>query len=371
MANVSLQNLSKRFGDVVAVDNISLDIRDKELMVLVGPSGCGKTTTLRLIAGLEKATSGNIIIGNKLMNFIPPYKRNIAMVFQNFALYPHMTTYGNIAFSLEVEKLPRNEVRKRVYDVAKMLEIDMLLDRRPAELSGGQKQRVALGRAVVRNPIVLLMDEPLSNLDAQLRVLMRSELKKLTREIETTTIYVTHDQVEAMTMGNRIVVMNEGQIQQVDTPDNVYNWPINIFVAKLIGSPPMNIFEAEVHYAANRAFLETESIKIELNNYQIKLLETSSYSGGKLLAGIRPECIRLESSEKISDNEGWAKVEVETIEPQGSDTILNLSWGQGRLVVRVDPETSYSEGDKLAVTFQSQMLRLFDPDTNRLLYKMD
>lgn len=367
MAKVSLINLTKKFGDVIAVNDLSLEINDKELVVLVGPSGCGKTTTLRIIAGLENVSSGQVIIGDRSMTNVPPYKRNIAMVFQNFALYPHMTAYENIAFSLEVEKLHKSEVRRRVEKLASMLEIESLLDRRPGQLSGGQKQRVALGRAIIRNPSVLLMDEPLSNLDAQLRVLMRSELKKLTRDLMTTTIYVTHDQVEAMTMGDRIVVMNEGQIQQEDTPYVVYNRPANLFVSKLIGSPAMNLFEAEIRFQDGSATLIFGNTSISLTDDQSHTLKDIKFSGGKLIAGIRPEAIRVEYPGTQLNGRGWSRAQVAIVEPQGSDTVLNLKWNLGSLVARVNPELSFQEGENVVVSFPAGRLCLFDPTTQLLV----
>ncbi|MBC7189544.1 sn-glycerol-3-phosphate ABC transporter ATP-binding protein UgpC, partial [Candidatus Aerophobetes bacterium] len=274
MAEVRLRNVTKVFGKVVAVKNFTLDIKDGEFIILVGPSGCGKTTTLRTIAGLEEVTSGEIYIGDRLVNDVPPKNRDIAMVFQNYALYPHMNVYQNMAFGLKLRKVPKDEIDRVVKRTAELLGIRELLDRKPKELSGGQRQRVALGRAIVRNPKVFLFDEPLSNLDAKLRIAMRAELLDLHQRLKTTTIYVTHDQLEAMTMGDRIVVMNEGLIQQVDTPQNVYDHPINKYVAGFIGSPSMNFIECAIVKKNGDLYARTKGMELKIPKDKAKLVES-------------------------------------------------------------------------------------------------
>ncbi|MDW7657951.1 MAG: sn-glycerol-3-phosphate ABC transporter ATP-binding protein UgpC, partial [Bacillota bacterium] len=291
MASVSLKNVYKRYeGGVVAVSDFNIDIEDKEFIILVGPSGCGKSTTLRMIAGLEEITEGEIYIGEKLVNDVQPKDRDIAMVFQNYALYPHMTVYDNMAFGLKLRKVPKDEIKRRVTEAAKILEIEHLLDRKPKALSGGQRQRVALGRAIVRDPKVFLMDEPLSNLDAKLRVQMRVEITKLHQRLQTTIIYVTHDQTEAMTMGTRIVVMKDGFIQQIDNPTNLYLHPQNTFVAGFIGMPPMNFINAKLTVKGDDVFLNFNDITIALPK-KYSTPEVKAYDGKEVITGIRPEAI--------------------------------------------------------------------------------
>ncbi len=365
MAEVKLENVTKRFGEVVAVNNVNLDIQDREFIVLVGPSGCGKTTTLRMIAGLEEVTEGKIYIGGRLVNDVPPKDRDIAMVFQNYALYPHMTVYDNMAFGLKLRKFPKEEIDRRVKAAAEMLGIENLLKRKPKELSGGQRQRVALGRAIVREPKVFLMDEPLSNLDAKLRVQMRAELKKLQRSLGVTTIYVTHDQTEAMTMGDRIVVMRDGIVQQVDEPLTIYEKPNNIFVAGFIGSPPMNFIDARLD--ENARVLDLGSIKLgipqDMQNFVAE--NAKDYLGKKVILGVRPEHIydvALIKTEEIIP-EDVAEMKIEVLEPMGTEVYLYLVEGPVSAVARVGSETKAKMGDRIRVMFDLRKMHLFDPIT--------
>lgn len=365
MAEVKLENVTKKFGDVVAVNNVNLDIKDKEFIVLVGPSGCGKTTTLRMIAGLEEITSGNIYIDGRLVNDVPPKDRDIAMVFQNYALYPHMTVYDNMAFGLKLRKYPKSEIDRRVKAAAEMLGIENLLKRKPKELSGGQRQRVALGRAIVREPKVFLMDEPLSNLDAKLRVQMRAELKKLQRTLGVTTIYVTHDQTEAMTMGDRIVVMKDGVVQQVDDPLTVYEKPNNVFVAGFIGSPPMNFIDATL--SSDAKFLDLGSFKLGIpSDMQSFVAEhAKDYLGKKVILGVRPEHIYEVSLIKTEDliPEAVADMKVEVLEPMGTEVYLYLVSGPVSIVARVGSDTKARMGENVKVMFDLRKMHLFDPVT--------
>ncbi|MDO5389391.1 MAG: sn-glycerol-3-phosphate ABC transporter ATP-binding protein UgpC, partial [Clostridia bacterium] len=295
MAELKLKNIVKKYPNgFVAVKNFNLDIEDKEFIIFVGPSGCGKSTTLRMIAGLEEISSGELWIGDKLCNTVDPKNRDIAMVFQNYALYPHMTVYDNMAFALKLRKVPKAEIDKKVREAAKILDIDHLLDRKPKALSGGQRQRVAMGRAIVRSPKVFLMDEPLSNLDAKLRVQMRSEISKLHQKLQTTFIYVTHDQTEAMTLGTRIVVLKDGVIQQVDTPQNLYNKPENLFVAGFIGSPQMNFINATVAKSGSDVTVNFGEYSLKLPEYKTKALIDGGYVGKEVTIGIRPEDVHDE-----------------------------------------------------------------------------
>ncbi|MGB9856552.1 MAG: ABC transporter ATP-binding protein [Dictyoglomaceae bacterium] len=363
MADVKLEGVTKKFGDVVAVNNVTLDIQDREFIVLVGPSGCGKTTTLRMIAGLEEVTEGKIYIGGRLVNDVPPKDRDIAMVFQNYALYPHMTVYDNMAFGLKLRKFPKDEIDRRVKAAAEMLGIENLLKRKPKELSGGQRQRVALGRAIVREPKVFLMDEPLSNLDAKLRVQMRAELKKLQRSLGVTTIYVTHDQTEAMTMGDRIVVMKDGVVQQVDEPLAIYEKPNNIFVAGFIGSPPMNFIDARLD--ENARVLDLGSIKLGIPQDMQGFVaeQAKNYLGKKVILGIRPEHIydvSLIKTEEIIP-EDVAELKIEVLEPMGTEVYLYLVEGPVSVVARVGSETKAKMGERIKVMFDIRKMHLFDP----------
>ncbi len=368
MAGVRLEHVYKRFeGGVTAVSDFTLDIDDKEFVILVGPSGCGKTTTLRMIAGLEEITEGEIYIDGKLVNDVQPKDRDIAMVFQNYALYPHMTVFDNMAFGLKLRKVPKDEIRRRVHEAAKILEIEHLLDRKPKALSGGQRQRVALGRAIVRNPKVFLMDEPLSNLDAKLRVQMRLEITKLHQRLQTTFIYVTHDQTEAMTMGTRIVVMKDGFIQQVDTPTALYDNPVNMFVAGFIGSPQMNFINARVVKREDGIHLLFEDNDIKLPEGKAKKLEGTDYINKEVVIGIRPEHIHDEAIyiESMPDSVINAKVDV--VEMLGAETYLYMTTGNTSLTARVNPRTKIRAGETVKLAIDANRIHMFDKDTERTI----
>ena len=355
MAEVRLENICKHFDEIVAVDDFNLSIKDKEFVVLVGPSGCGKTTTLRMIAGLEGITSGNIYIEERLINKLPAKERNIAMVFQNYALYPHMSVRENMSFSLEMHKRPKEEIKKRVQEAAEILGIEGLLDRKPKQLSGGQRQRVAVGRAIVRKPGVFLFDEPLSNLDAKLRVQTRVELKKLHERLATTAVYVTHDQVEAMTMGDRIVVMKDGLIQQVGGPLELYNTPANRFVAGFLGSPAMNFFEAELTGSGDSLFLQTGSFKIDLPLEKINVM--NGYGEKKVIVGIRPEDLVM-----VEDDVSGKAIQftVDVVEPIGSETYVVGNAGDIPLIAGVGRKTSVEAHQNISMEPINENLHLFD-----------
>ena len=361
MARVQLENITKKFGAVTAVNNVSLEIPDKQFTVLVGPSGCGKTTALRLIAGLEEASAGDIYIGERRVNDVPPKDRDIAMVFQNYALYPHMTVYDNMAFGLRLRKYPKSEIDRRVKEAAEMLGIGGLLARKPKQLSGGQRQRVALGRAIVREPKVFLMDEPLSNLDAKLRVQTRAEIKKLHARLRTTTVYVTHDQVEAMTMGDRVVVMKDGLVQQVDTPLNLYEKPANLFVAGFIGSPAMNFIDASITEVGGTFRLNADSFQVEVPRELAGAVKP--WAGKKVVFGIRPEDI-ADRALAGNANPAWTiRALVDVHEPLGSDVILYLTAGSHSFVARVDAHTQAKMGQTIEVVFDMRKMHLFNPET--------
>jgi multiple sugar transport system ATP-binding protein len=362
MAGVILRDVTKKINENVIVDGISLEVRDRELCVLVGPSGCGKTTTLRMIAGLEEVTSGEIWIGDRLVNGIPPKNRDIAMVFQNYALYPHMTAYENMAFGLKLRRHSKREIDIRVREAAEILNITHLLGRRPKELSGGQRQRVAVGRAIVRKPKVFLFDEPLSNLDAKLRVQMRTELSKLHHRLQTTMIYVTHDQVEAMTMGDRICVMKDGQIKQTDRPLEIYNQPATKFVASFIGSPPMNFMDVEVVRRGGHLWLEEGKVSLQL----LPTMEATvkPFVGKTVTLGVRPEDIY----DKVYAVNGGAPghsalATVEVVEPMGSEILLYLNTGKNTLVARVEPHNPARVNQEIELVFDMEKIHLFDKDT--------
>ncbi|MDH7481463.1 MAG: sn-glycerol-3-phosphate ABC transporter ATP-binding protein UgpC [Armatimonadota bacterium] len=368
MAGVILKNLTKTFKTVVAVKNMNLEIKDKEFLVLVGPSGCGKTTALRMIAGLEEVTEGEIYIGDRLVNDVSPKDRDIAMVFQNYALYPHMSVYDNMAFGLKLRKVPKQEIKRRVTEVAQMLGLTDLLDRKPKQLSGGQRQRVALGRAIVREPKVFLMDEPLSNLDAKLRVQTRAELIKLHRRLGITTIYVTHDQVEAMTMGDRIAVMRDGVVQQVDTPLGLYNNPANMFVAGFIGTPAMNFIEATLLKASDRYVVDAGSFKVVIPESKNGKFE--SYVGRKVIFGIRPEDIFDKALSPLvkPTEENTIKALVDVIEPMGPVCTMYLTTGNHNLVATIDADTKAKEATEMEIVFDMEKSHLFDPETEAAIY---
>jgi len=367
VAGVTLEHVTKRFGNVVAVHDANLEIKDKEFVVLVGPSGCGKSTTLRMVAGLEEITEGNIYIGDTLVNDIPPKDRDIAMVFQNYALYPHMDVYNNMAFGLKLRKFPRAEIDRRVKEAAKILGIENLLDRKPKALSGGQRQRVALGRAIVREPKVFLMDEPLSNLDAKLRVTMRAELSKLHARLQTTAIYVTHDQTEAMTMGDRIVVMKDGVIQQVGAPLEIYDNPVNVFVAGFIGTPPMNFLEVVLKREGDDYYVQNEALRLKIDPVRAREIKNiGAYVDKEVIFGIRPEDIddaKIHPGEP--DNTVVAMVDV--TEPMGSEVIAYFSKGENSFVARIDPHTEAKDGQEHPVKFNMRKIHLFDKETEMVI----
>ena len=354
MAEVVLEGIYKRFGNVTAVKDFDLHIEDEEFMVFVGPSGCGKTTTLRMIAGLEEISEGTLRIGDRVVNDVPPKDRDIAMVFQNYALYPHMNVHQNMSFGLRLRKTPKPEIERRVNEAATLLQIDHLLDRRPRELSGGQRQRVALGRAIVREPKVFLMDEPLSNLDAKLRVEMRASIKKLHLRLGVTTVYVTHDQVEAMTMGTRIVVMKDGLIQQVASPIELYDKPVNKFVAGFIGSPAMNFLVGDVQNG------QLTSPQFDIKPVGELAQKLNAYNGKKVYVGMRPENLDLPGG-KIAEAKNTIKVTVEVVEPLGAEThILASVGGDQTIVARVDPHARISPGDNVDLLVDLDYLHAFD-----------
>jgi multiple sugar transport system ATP-binding protein len=367
MAQVVLKNLSKHFRSVVAVDDLTLEVQDKEFLVLVGPSGCGKTTVLRCIAGLEEASAGDIHIGERLVNEVSPKDRDIAMVFQNYALYPHMNVYDNMAFGLKLRRLPRAEIQRRVNEAAEMLGMEGLLKRKPRELSGGQRQRVALGRAIVREPKVFLMDEPLSNLDAKLRVQTRAELIKLHRRLGITTIYVTHDQMEAMTMGDRIAVLNEGKLQQVDAPLELFKHPVNLFVAGFIGSPAMNFVKATLEARDGRMWVKAEPLALRLPESHVA--KVKDFAGRELVFGVRPDDIYDRSLNPPLDiSEGTsARLMVDVTEPMGSTVYAYLTAGAHSLIADLDGETNAKDGEPLEVVFDMEKTHLFDPETQAAL----
>ena len=366
MASVSLQHVYKVYtGGVTAVSDFTLDIEDKEFVVLVGPSGCGKSTTLRMVAGLEEISEGELYIGDKLCNDVAPKDRDIAMVFQNYALYPHMTVYDNMAFGLKLRKTPKAEIDRRVKEAAQILDIEHLLNRKPKALSGGQRQRVALGRAIVREPKVFLMDEPLSNLDAKLRVQMRTEITKLHQKLGATFIYVTHDQTEAMTMGSRIVVMKDGFVQQVDAPQNLYDRPANLFVAGFIGTPQMNFFDVKLSKEGDKVYALFGNNKILIPNEKIAKFVDPSYVGKEVIMGVRPEDMRDDDYFMSNHPESIIDVEVDIVELMGSETYLYLttSGREGTFIARVDPRSVARTGDKIRIAINANQIHFFDKET--------
>jgi multiple sugar transport system ATP-binding protein len=362
MANVVLKNLSKRFGDVVAVNDVNLEIKDREFVVLVGPSGCGKTTTLRMVAGLEEISDGEILIGDRMVNKLTPMERNIAMVFQSYALYPHMKVFDNMAFGLKMRKVPKEQREKQVNKAAEILGIEELLDRKPKQLSGGQRQRVALGRAIVRDPDVFLFDEPLSNLDAKLRVQMRIELKKLHERLLATVIYVTHDQVEAMTMGDRIVVMKDGIVQQVGSPLEIYNHPANQFVAGFIGSPAMNFVPCRLIEENSRYHIDTGDYRIAFPDFLAAKL--SAVKGGEFIFGIRPEHFQDKPAENgHSSDLPVFKATINVIETLGKETFLDLSTGQHSLTALLDADIEAKTHQEIELVPNMDKIHLFDSES--------
>ena len=371
MANVSAKGIYKHYpGGVTAVSDFTMDIRDKEFIVFVGPSGCGKSTTLRMIAGLEDISEGELFIGGRLVNDVAPKDRDIAMVFQNYALYPHMSVFDNLAFGLKVRKVPKDEIKKLVEGTAKILDIAHLLDRKPKALSGGQKQRVALGRAIVRDPKVFLLDEPLSNLDAKLRVQMRIEIAKLHKKLGTTFIYVTHDQSEAMTMGDRIVVMKEGVIQQIDSPANLYDSPANKFVAGFIGAPMMNFIDAKLVGSSDKYSVEFgKDVKyhVELPSSKSDNENLKNYIDKDIILGVRPENIHDEEMYLSAARTGIIEASVDVTETLGADTYIYLTCQGIPLTARVSSRTNVSPNEVIRLALDPNKIHLFDPATEKSL----
>ena len=366
MAQISLRDVTKIYkGNVKAVDNVSLGIENKEFMVLVGPSGCGKSTTLRIIAGLEELTEGKIWIGDRMVNDVPAKDRNIAMVFQNYALYPHMTVFENMAFGLKLRKYPKNEIQRRVNEAAEILGIKRFLDRRPRQLSGGERQRVALGRAIVRKPMAFLFDEPLSNLDAKMRVQMRTEIHKLRLRLQTTFIYVTHDQIEAMTLGDRIVVMKDGKVQQCADPMTIYDKPANKFVAGFIGSPPINLMQGRIIKKDRKYFFDE-------GKFQVKIVEEmynaiASYEGKEVILGIRSEDIYDKLFVSVAPPENIIQATCEVVEPMGSEVYLHLNSGKHQFIARVGSHNRPEVNRDMDLVFDMSKVHFFDKDTEQTI----
>ena len=368
MASLSLRHIYKKYpGGVTAVSDFNLEVKDKEFLVLVGPSGCGKTTTLRMIAGLEEITDGELFIGDRLVNDVAPKDREIAMVFQNYALYPHMSVFENMSFGLKLNKVPKEKIKRLVEEAARILDITHLLDRKPKALSGGQKQRVALGRAIVREPKVFLLDEPLSNLDAKLRAAMRTELTKLHKRVGTTFVYVTHDQVEAMTMATRIVVMKDGLIQQVDTPQNLYDSPCNQFVAGFIGTPQMNFMEGKLEKKGEDTYFTFEGTSVKLPAEKANDPALKDYIGKEVVAGLRPECIHDDANSLSLYSDAVVETDVDVTELMGAEIYLYLIIGETKLTARVSSRSTTRAGDKIKVAFDVSRLHIFDKDTERCI----
>ncbi len=365
MAQVILRNVTKRFGKIIAVSNFDLSIEDREFIILVGPSGCGKSTTLRMVAGLESVTEGEVYIGDRMVNNTPPKARNIAMVFQNYALYPHKNVYQNMAFGLKLRRRPKEEIDKQVREAASILGIEDLLTRKPDHLSGGQRQRVALGRAIVRQPDVFLFDEPLSNLDAKLRVHMRAELIRLHERLETTMIYVTHDQVEAMTMGDRIVIMKDGLIQQVGTPLEVFRLPQNLFVAGFIGSPAINLLKCDLVQEDSKIYVRTADFRLRVPAEKTSAYK--SYIGRQVVFGIRPEHIYDPRMFPTRLEENTLQAMVEVFEPLGSEVIIYFKINGQSLVGKLDANTEAESGQNLEIHLDMSKMHLFDPDSGELI----
>src|SRR6266542_3811414 len=362
MASVTLDRVTKRFGEVTAVRDVSIDIKDKEFLVLVGPSGCGKSTTLRMIAGLEEITEGSVYIGDRLVNDVAPKDRDIAMVFQSYALYPHMSVYDNLAFGLKLRRTPKKEIDRRVHDAAEFLHLTDLLSRKPKQLSGGQRQRVALGRAIVREPKVFLMDEPLSNLDAQLRVQMRAFLIRLHQRLQTTVIYVTHDQVEAMTMGTRIAGLKDGVLQQIEAPQILYDHPTNMFVAGFIGSPSMNFVDARMEGTVDEMWVNAGSFRVPVPATHAPKL--TSVLGKECFFGIRPEDMyEPKYAPPGVDQSARIRARVDVTEPLGAEIYLYLLSGEKELIARVDPRTRADAGDEIEMVLDMSKAHVFDRQT--------
>ena len=362
MSEIILKHITKEYENgFLAVKDVNLEIGDNEFVILVGPSGCGKSTTLRMIAGLEDISDGDLLIDGERMNDVAPQHRDIAMVFQNYALYPHMSVYQNIAYSLKIKKVPKSEIDRRVKEVAQSLGLEALLDRRPGQLSGGQKQRVAMGRAIIRQPKAFLMDEPLSNLDAKLRGQMRVEIADLYQRLNTTFIYVTHDQTEAMTLGTKIVVMRDGEIQQIDSPANLFNFPANKFVAGFIGTPTMNFFDASCEETGGQVILRTDAGTIRMNDKKAAALKEGGWIGKTVSAGIRPEHVVCADDDAHKVFEG----EVGVFELLGSNAIVYLQTASGRMVMNTTDLREYVHGERIALGVMEDKVHIFDPETER------
>jgi multiple sugar transport system ATP-binding protein len=361
MPGVTYEHVTKRFDRVVALNDLTLDVKDKEFLVLVGPSGCGKTTALRCLAGLEEVTNGIIKIGARVVNDIAPKDRDIAMVFQSYALYPHMTVYDNMAFGLKLRRVPRPEIDRRVKEAAEVLGLTDMLKRQPRQLSGGQRQRVALGRAIVREPQVFLLDEPLSNLDAKLRVQTRADISKLHQRLQTTFVYVTHDQTEAMTMASRIAVMRDGILQQLDTPQVLYDRPTNVFVAGFIGSPSMNFFDAKINRSDSTLFIDAGAFAVQVPSD--KAQRYTSLVGKEVIFGIRPEHIHDPQFAPPGIIAARVESRVDVTEPMGNEVFLYLVAGEHTFIARVDPRTRARMGDRLEVSFDMSQIHVFDRET--------
>jgi len=365
MASVTYRNVYKRFGDFTAVEDLSIEVEDKEFVVFVGPSGCGKSTSLRMLAGLEEISDGEILIGDRVVNDVPPKDRDIAMVFQSYALYPHMSVYDNMAFGLKLRKTPKNEIDRRVKEAADILGLETLLDRKPKALSGGQRQRVAVGRAIVREPAVFLMDEPLSNLDAKLRVTARAEISKLHKRLGTTFIYVTHDQVEAMTMGDRIMVISDGILQQIDSPRNLYNRPDNLFVAGFIGSPSMNFFDTKLVGEDGKLFVDTGDFRLHVPEDRKTIYQ--DYVGKDVTLGIRPENIHGVPYIPPNIDAAPIKANVEVVELLGHELHLFVNSGKNSFVSIVDTRLAPTVGNDVDLVVNVDTLHLFDKNTERAI----
>lgn len=368
MSSVTYRDVTKRFGDLAAVNQLNLEITDKEFLVLVGPSGCGKTTALRLLAGLEEISEGEIFIGDREVSNVPPKDRDIAMVFQSYALYPHMSVYDNMAFGLSVRKIPKQEIKTRVSEAARILGMEELLKRKPRQLSGGQRQRVAVGRAIVRKPAVFLFDEPLSNLDAKLRVQTRTELSKLHQALQTTFIYVTHDQVEAMTMATRIAVMNQGVLQQVGSPQELYENPANLFVAGFIGSPAMNFFQAKIVRDGDVMYLDAGDFKAEIPPEKASKVGNRQSQSATCTFGIRPEDIHNLEYVPPGIISARVRATVEVTEPMGNEVILYLLIGEQRVIARVDPRTRARPGQQIDLALNMANMHAFDSESESSLF---
>ena len=368
MASLSLKHINKVYPNgFEAVKDFNLEIEDKEFIIFVGPSGCGKSTTLRMVAGLEDISSGELKIGDKVVNDVEPKDRDIAMVFQNYALYPHMTVYDNMAFGLKLRKVPKDEIDKMDRESARILDLEALLDRKPKSLSGGQRQRVAMGRAIVRNPKVFLMDEPLSNLDAKLRGQMRIEISKLHQRLGTTIIYVTHDQTEAMTLGTRIVVMNAGVVQQVDTPQTLYDYPCNLFVAGFIGSPQMNFVDATCKVQGDKVYLVAGPSEIELPAAKAKKLIDGGYDGKTVVLGIRPEDVHDEPAFLQASPNTVIEAKIRVYEMLGAEVFLYFDYEGSSMTARVDPRTTARTGDTVKFALDAEKIHVFDKETEQTI----